>query len=337
MILFPPAGDGKAVVVAIERVFRIGAEEMMHEVVEGEETDDFAVAVGDEEEKSVGAEEDVEDALERIIIADEIETGVENIGDAGRFFDVEVVEVGGVDTADEFAFHVFDWEMIEAGAIETVEGEWAEDFVGADVDDFGGGEHDAGGFDVGEIKEVGHHFAFALGENAVWSLGKGFENVSAGARGVVNRTHWDAGVACRRVIEILGFGKVGRFEMVGGGGFRGRSACGRGAHSDRARGCGVSYGRTCFWMRAVGLELRIDPLCETAKEFLPRTASETGKFFPVAFQKGAEGFEGPRQRLEEFLASGEEGIEERFIWRRTPRSLRGFWQLIIRFHGIIIA
>ena len=44
--------------------------------------------------------------------------------------------MGGVDTADQATLVVFDWKMGETGAIEAVESERAEDFVGVYIDDF---------------------------------------------------------------------------------------------------------------------------------------------------------------------------------------------------------
>lgn len=109
---------------------------MTAEVVKSEQAGDFAVAVGDEEEEGVGAEEGVEGLLEGVVIADIIEAGVEDVGDAAGVSDVKVVEMGGVDATDQAAFVVFDRKVREAGAIEAVESERSEDFVGVDVNDF---------------------------------------------------------------------------------------------------------------------------------------------------------------------------------------------------------
>ena len=101
-------GDGEAVGVAVESIFRVGAEEVAAEIIESEQAGDFAVAVGDEEEEGVGAEEGVEGLLEGVVIADIIEVGVEDVGDTARVSDVEIVEMGGVDAADQAAIVVFD-------------------------------------------------------------------------------------------------------------------------------------------------------------------------------------------------------------------------------------
>ena len=57
--LFSATGDSESIVIAVESVFLVGAEKMTHEIVEGDETGDFAVAVGDEEEEGIGAKKSV--------------------------------------------------------------------------------------------------------------------------------------------------------------------------------------------------------------------------------------------------------------------------------------
>ena len=57
--LFSTAGDGEAIVIAVESVFLVGAEKMTYEIVEGDEAGDFAVAVGDKEEEGIGAKKSV--------------------------------------------------------------------------------------------------------------------------------------------------------------------------------------------------------------------------------------------------------------------------------------
>ena len=57
-------GDGKSIIIAVEGIFLISAEEMSHKIVEGDKSSDFAVAVGDEEKEGVGAEESVQGLLE---------------------------------------------------------------------------------------------------------------------------------------------------------------------------------------------------------------------------------------------------------------------------------
>lgn len=180
-------GDGEAVTIVIESVFGVGTKEVAHEIIEIEKADDFAVAVSDEKEEGAHAEEGVQGLFEGIVGADEIETGIEDVGDMAGFADIEVVKMGGMNTTDEIAFLVLDWEVRKTGAIETVESKRAEDFVGIDVNNLLGGEHNFRDLDGGKVEEVDDSGAFALAKNAVRGLGDNFENVGASFRGVVER------------------------------------------------------------------------------------------------------------------------------------------------------
>lgn len=179
------ASNGEAVIIAVKSVFLVGAEKVTHKIIESDKARDFAVAVGDEEEKGVGTKKGVQGLLERVVVADVIKPGVEDLGNAVRIADVKVIKMGGVDAADEIAFDIFDWEMREARAIQAIKREWTENFVSVDVDDFVGGEHDARDFGIGEIEEVRNHIALALAEDAMRSLGENLENIGASFRGVV--------------------------------------------------------------------------------------------------------------------------------------------------------
>lgn len=76
--LFSAASDGEAIIVAVKGIFGISAEKIAYEIVEGDKTGNFAVAVGDEEKEGIGAEKSIKSLFERIIVADIIKSGVED-------------------------------------------------------------------------------------------------------------------------------------------------------------------------------------------------------------------------------------------------------------------
>ena len=114
------ASDGGAVGVAIKGVAGDGAEEIFNQHLIGEEADDLAALVNDEEEEAVGAEKGGEGLGEGVVGAEIVEFRVNQIGGARSGLGVEVVESGGMDDADDFAGGVLDREMLKARAIETI-------------------------------------------------------------------------------------------------------------------------------------------------------------------------------------------------------------------------
>ena len=132
------------------------------------------------------------------------------------------------------------------------------------------------------------------------SLGENLKDVGASLRSVVG-SHRRGGLKGR------GFGCVG-VRRVGG----------RGLRSARERRCIAGMG-------AVGLELRVDPLGEAAK-----------KLFPTALQEGAEVLEGFPDRFSDFLANFEKVLGDTAGFFGKSGRCGRFWDIISRFHAIII-
>ena len=133
----------------------------------GEEADDFVVAVEDEEEEAVGAEESGESLRERVVGTEVVESGVDEISGAGCGFGIEVIEGGGMDGANEVAGGIADGKMLEARAIEAIEYERAEGGVGIDIGDIGVRKHEIGDSLVGEVDGGDDILAFEVGENGI--------------------------------------------------------------------------------------------------------------------------------------------------------------------------
>ena len=75
--------DGGAVGVALKGVAGDGAEEILNQHLVGEQADDLAVLVNYEEEETIGAEKGGEGLGKRVVGAEIVEFGINQVGGAG--------------------------------------------------------------------------------------------------------------------------------------------------------------------------------------------------------------------------------------------------------------
>ena len=88
----------------------------------------MVAGVLDEEEIAAGTFDFLDGGAEGIGGAEIIDGGVEVFAGTVGFFDFESIEGLGMDDAESFAFAVDDRKVSEAGFVELVESERAEDF-----------------------------------------------------------------------------------------------------------------------------------------------------------------------------------------------------------------
>ena len=74
-----------------------------------------------------------------------------------------------MDDTDDFAGGILDRKMLEAGAVEAVQGEGAEGFILFDIGDVGAGQHQVGDLSGGKVDGGNDVLAFAVGEDGVGS------------------------------------------------------------------------------------------------------------------------------------------------------------------------
>lgn len=125
--------------------------------------------VDDDEEITICAQESGKGLIQGIVVAEIIDFGVEDFARMAGLFDFEAVESGSMDEADDMVATVDDGKMLITGLVETVEGEWSEDFVVIDVSNGGGWEHDLGDFDAGKIHNGSDYMTFATIEDGARS------------------------------------------------------------------------------------------------------------------------------------------------------------------------
>ena len=89
-----------------------------------------------------------------------------------------------MDDADDFAGGILDRKMLEAGAVEAVQGERTEGFVLLDVGDVGAGQHQVGDLSGGKVDGGNNVLAFAVGEDGVGSAAEQGQELGGGSGGV---------------------------------------------------------------------------------------------------------------------------------------------------------
>ena len=89
-----------------------------------------------------------------------------------------------MDDTDDFAGGILDRKMLEAGAVEAVQGERTEGFVLLDVGDVGAGQHQVGDLSGGKVDGGNNVLAFAVGEDGVGSAAEQGQELGGGGGGV---------------------------------------------------------------------------------------------------------------------------------------------------------
>lgn len=108
----------------------------------GEETGQGFILIEDEKVIAIGAFDFFDGKFERIGSMKVVNGAIEVFFGAVGFFDCESVESFGVDDADNFFFAVDDWKIGEAGFVELVKDEGAEDFFIGHENHFGFRNHE---------------------------------------------------------------------------------------------------------------------------------------------------------------------------------------------------
>ena len=89
-----------------------------------------------------------------------------------------------MDDADDFTGGVLDWKMLEAGAVEAVQGEGAEGFVLFNIGDVSAGQHQVGDLSGGKVDGGNNVLAFVVGEDGVGSAAEQGQEFGGGSRSV---------------------------------------------------------------------------------------------------------------------------------------------------------
>ena len=89
-----------------------------------------------------------------------------------------------MDDADDFAGGILDRKMLEAGAVEAVQGERTEGFVLLDVGDVGAGQHQVGDLSGGKVDGGDDVLAFVVGEDGVGGAAEQGQEIGGGGGGV---------------------------------------------------------------------------------------------------------------------------------------------------------
>lgn len=72
-----------------------------------------------------------------------------------------------MDEPDDFVMGIDDWEVLEAGLVKPVKGEWTDDFVVADINNLVGREHNRLDFSMRKINYGGNGVTFTCTEDAM--------------------------------------------------------------------------------------------------------------------------------------------------------------------------
>ena len=184
LTLFFAVGDGGDLEVVFEVVGDGFADHGAGDHLVGDEADGILPAVDDNEKVAVGAQKSGERHFEGVILANIVNIFVEVFEGAVGFFDLQTIELFGVQKSGDAAGGADDRKMLEAGLIEGVERERTEEIVFVHEGHLGFWQHDRADWFFREAHGGGDDVALLTAEDVFVRARQHVDQFFFGLRGV---------------------------------------------------------------------------------------------------------------------------------------------------------